>query len=222
MCQNNGNHLITLLHVHHDDFSLWRAHFLCPVLLLAISLSFAPVLSSFPPSYWICHMVVNTIEPSAWLAALCCSSCNAASICLSLIAAPVGFYGLEESDLDKVFHLPTTTFIGGNETALPLREIIKRLEVRREEKLVLSLCTWIYTVLSNWKSSILFLALSTLFLQTSYCQHIGVEFMFINDLEQCQWIREKFETPGIMQFTSEEKRTMLARLVRSTRYVGQF
>lgn len=43
---------------------------------------------------------------------------------------PAGFYGLDESDLDKVFHLPTTTFIGGQEPALPLREIIRRLEVR--------------------------------------------------------------------------------------------
>uniref|UniRef100_A0A8D2LJ64 2-oxoglutarate dehydrogenase complex component E1 n=1 Tax=Varanus komodoensis TaxID=61221 RepID=A0A8D2LJ64_VARKO len=93
----------------------------------------------------------------------------------------LGFYGLDESDLDKVFHLPTTTFIGGNESALPLREIIRRLEM-------------------------------------AYCQHIGVEFMFINDLEQCQWIRQKFETPGIMQFSNEEKRTLLARLVRSTRF----
>lgn len=93
----------------------------------------------------------------------------------------LGFYGLDESDLDKVFHLPTTTFIGGQESALPLREIIRRLEM-------------------------------------AYCQHIGVEFMFINDLEQCQWIRQKFETPGIMQFTNEEKRTLLARLVRSTRF----
>lgn len=42
-----------------------------------------------------------------------------------------GFYGLDESDLDKVFHLPTTTFIGGQESALPLREIIRRLEVRK-------------------------------------------------------------------------------------------
>lgn len=42
-----------------------------------------------------------------------------------------GFYGLAESDLDKVFRLPTTTFIGGNEGALPLREIIRRLEVNK-------------------------------------------------------------------------------------------
>ncbi|XP_067879095.1 2-oxoglutarate dehydrogenase complex component E1 isoform X2 [Heterodontus francisci] len=55
-------------------------------------------------------------------------------------------------------------------------------------------------------------------MEIAYCQHIGVEFMFINDLEQCQWIRQKFETPSAMQFTNEEKRTLLARLVRSTRF----
>ncbi|XP_058233786.1 2-oxoglutarate dehydrogenase-like, mitochondrial isoform X2 [Hemibagrus wyckioides] len=42
--------------------------------------------------------------------------------------------------------------------------------------------------------------------------------MFINNMEQCQWIRQKFETPGIMKFTEGEKRTLLARLVRSTRF----
>ncbi|NXA56202.1 OGDHL protein, partial [Nothocercus julius] len=93
----------------------------------------------------------------------------------------LGFYGLHESDLDKVFQLPTTTFIGGSETSLSLREIIRRLE-------------------------------------NTYCQHIGLEFMFINDVEQCQWIRQKFETPGVMKFTNEEKRTLLARLVRSMRF----
>lgn len=46
----------------------------------------------------------------------------------------VGFYGLNESDLDKVFRLPTTTFIGGSETALPLKEIIRRLEVNEEHR----------------------------------------------------------------------------------------
>ena len=55
---------------------------------------------------------------------------------------PAGFYGLDESDLDKVFHLPTTTFIGGQESALPLREIIRRLEVRGQKPhvLVFHLC----------------------------------------------------------------------------------
>ncbi|KAM8828171.1 2-oxoglutarate dehydrogenase complex component E1 [Spinachia spinachia] len=93
----------------------------------------------------------------------------------------VGLYGLAEEDLDKAFRLPNTTFIGGSEGSLPLREIIRRLE-------------------------------------TAYCQHVGVEFMFINDVEQCQWIRSKFETPGVMRFSLEEKRTLLARMVRATRF----
>jgi len=41
--------------------------------------------------------------------------------------------------------------------------------------------------------------------------------MFINNMDQCQWIRQKFESPGIMRFTNAEKRTLLARLIRSTR-----
>jgi len=35
---------------------------------------------------------------------------------------------VEKKDLDKVFQLPNTTFIGGDEKSLPLREIISRLE----------------------------------------------------------------------------------------------
>ncbi|KAK6187666.1 hypothetical protein SNE40_005643 [Patella caerulea] len=89
-------------------------------------------------------------------------------------------YHFEEEDLDRVFRLPATTYIGGQESQLQLREIIRRLE-------------------------------------QVYCQHIGVEFMFINNLEQTDWIRKRFETPGIMQFNSEEKRLIMARLIRSTR-----
>ncbi|XP_054612526.1 2-oxoglutarate dehydrogenase complex component E1-like isoform X2 [Dunckerocampus dactyliophorus] len=108
--------------------------------------------------------------------------------CVDLDDAPcsigshnLGSYGLHESDLDKVFRLPKTTFIGGSEDSLTLREIIRRLEA-------------------------------------AYCQHIGVEFMFINDVHQCQWIRRKFESPGILRFSAEEKRTLLARMVQSTRF----
>ncbi|KAK7482309.1 hypothetical protein BaRGS_00026437 [Batillaria attramentaria] len=90
-------------------------------------------------------------------------------------------YGLEEHDMERVFRLPTTTYIGGNEAALPLKEIIRRLE-------------------------------------EVYCRHIGVEFMFINNLDQTDWIRRRFETPGIMQFSNEEKRLIMARLIRSTRF----
>ncbi|XP_018361634.1 PREDICTED: 2-oxoglutarate dehydrogenase, mitochondrial isoform X4 [Trachymyrmex cornetzi] len=85
----------------------------------------------------------------------------------------------KESDMDRVFKLPSTTFIGGKEKSLSLREILKRLEA-------------------------------------AYCGHIGVEFMFINSLEQCNWIRQKMETPGIMEMTNDEKRLILARLTRAT------
>ncbi|GIX96950.1 2-oxoglutarate dehydrogenase-like, mitochondrial [Caerostris extrusa] len=42
--------------------------------------------------------------------------------------------------------------------------------------------------------------------------------MFINNKEQCTWIRKKFETPGIMNFTKEQKRLLMARLIRSTKF----
>ncbi|XP_025108212.1 2-oxoglutarate dehydrogenase, mitochondrial-like isoform X2 [Pomacea canaliculata] len=93
----------------------------------------------------------------------------------------VSNYGLDDQAMERVFRLPTTTYIGGNEAALPLKEIIRRLE-------------------------------------EVYCRHIGVEFMFINNLDQTDWIRRKFETPSIMQFSNEEKRLILARVIRSIRF----
>lgn len=80
--------------------------------------------------------------------------------------------------MDRTFKLPSTTFIGGKEKLLPLREILRRLE-------------------------------------QTYCRHIGVEFMFINSLEQCNWIRQKLETPGCMEIDTNEKRLILARLTRA-------
>nr|AHB50494.1 oxoglutarate dehydrogenase [Mayetiola destructor] len=88
-------------------------------------------------------------------------------------------YDFDEKDMERVFKLPSTTFIGGQDKALPLREILDRLE-------------------------------------KVYCSKIGVEFMFINSLEQCNWIRKKFESPGVMSYTAEEKRLILARLTRAT------
>ncbi|CAD5218540.1 unnamed protein product [Bursaphelenchus okinawaensis] len=38
------------------------------------------------------------------------------------------FYGFTEKDLDREFVLPPTTFIGGEKTSLPLREILNRLK----------------------------------------------------------------------------------------------
>ncbi|XP_046664712.1 2-oxoglutarate dehydrogenase, mitochondrial isoform X3 [Homalodisca vitripennis] len=88
-------------------------------------------------------------------------------------------YSFDEADMDRSFKLPSTTFIGGKEKALPLREILRRLE-------------------------------------NTYCRHIGVEFMFINSLEQCNWIRQKLETPGCMEMDTNQKRLILARITRAT------
>lgn len=88
----------------------------------------------------------------------------------------------EEHDMDRMFKLPSTTFIGGKEKFLPLREILNRLE-------------------------------------TAYCNKIGVEFMFINSLEQCNWIRERFESPKAINYSNDEKRLILARLTRATGWV---
>ncbi|BFF99304.1 2-oxoglutarate dehydrogenase-like mitochondrial [Drosophila madeirensis] len=88
-------------------------------------------------------------------------------------------FSFGEQDMERQFKLPSTTFIGGDEASLPLKEILNRLE-------------------------------------NVYCNKIGVEFMFINSLEQCNWIRKHFETPGVLNFSPEEKRLILARLTRAT------
>lgn len=55
-------------------------------------------------------------------------------------------------------------------------------------------------------------------LESIYCRNVGMEYMFLQSKEQCDWIRERFETPGCMSLTVEEKRTLMARLIRSTRF----
>ncbi|XP_041976104.1 2-oxoglutarate dehydrogenase, mitochondrial isoform X2 [Aricia agestis] len=89
------------------------------------------------------------------------------------------YFNFDEADMDRVFKLPSTTFIGEKEKALPLREILNRLE-------------------------------------EAYCNNIGIEFMFINSLEQCNWIRQRMEPPNVTKMSNDQKRLILARLTRST------
>ncbi|KAJ7351681.1 hypothetical protein OS493_036096 [Desmophyllum pertusum] len=114
------------------------------------------------------------------------------------------YWGLGENDLDKVFQLPNTTFIGGNTGVLTLREILNRLE-------------------------------------SSYCGHIGLDYMFIPEKSKYYEVnfccaqspymyffhgtplghelifeQKRFETPGIVTLDAEDKRTLLKRLIRST------
>ena len=42
--------------------------------------------------------------------------------------------------------------------------------------------------------------------------------MFIENMEQCNWIRKRFELPGVMKLKRHEKRTLMRRLLRSTNF----
>ncbi|XP_033157379.1 2-oxoglutarate dehydrogenase-like, mitochondrial isoform X2 [Drosophila mauritiana] len=53
-------------------------------------------------------------------------------------------------------------------------------------------------------------------LERIYCGHIGVEYMQITSLTKTNWIRDRFEKPGGLDLTKEEKKLILERLTRST------
>ena len=53
--------------------------------------------------------------------------------------------------------------------------------------------------------------------QRSYTDKIGVESADLFNEERTDWIRRRFETPGIQSLTKEEKRILMARLIRSTK-----
>lgn len=43
--------------------------------------------------------------------------------------------------------------------------------------------------------------------------------MHINNFEQCNWIREHFETPHVTQLPPDQKKVLFKRLIRSTKFV---
>lgn len=51
-------------------------------------------------------------------------------------------------------------------------------------------------------------------LELTYCRHIGIEYMHINEPEERVFIREKFELPGAIGLKKPDKRLMLTRLAR--------
>lgn len=53
-------------------------------------------------------------------------------------------------------------------------------------------------------------------LEAVYCGTIGLEYTFISDLTQVEWLKQQFETPGAMDFTKEQKILTLERLTRAT------
>lgn len=53
-------------------------------------------------------------------------------------------------------------------------------------------------------------------LERVYCHKIGLEFMFMTDIDQVNWMKEKFETPHAHEFTKEQRLLILERLTRAT------
>jgi 2-oxoglutarate dehydrogenase E1 component len=67
-------------------------------------------------------------------------------------------------------------------------------------------------------------------LENVYCQHIGIEYMYIRDPDVVQWIQNKLNiNDNLPAFSSEEKKTILDKLNQAvsfenflhTKYVGQ-
>ncbi len=80
-------------------------------------------------------------------------------------------FGLEESDLDKVFTAGQEVGIG----AAPLREIIKHLE-------------------------------------ETYCESIGLEYMYVRHPERVEWLRNKIEISNLPKFDEADKKHILHKL----------
>lgn len=55
-------------------------------------------------------------------------------------------------------------------------------------------------------------------LENIYCKTLGLEFMFLTSVRKTNYVRKKFEMPGAMIHSAEEKSRLLARLIRSTQF----
>lgn len=59
------------------------------------------------------------------------------------------------------------------------------------------------------------------FLQDVYCQTIGLEYMYINSYEKCNWIRQRFEDPTQKQMSVKDIQRAVKRLIRASKYIKQ-
>lgn len=51
-----------------------------------------------------------------------------------------------------------------------------------------------------------------------YCGSIGIEYLHIQDREQCDWLRERIELPTAFKYGTDDKRRILDRLIWSTKF----
>ncbi|GKB55352.1 2-oxoglutarate dehydrogenase, mitochondrial-like protein, partial [Tanacetum coccineum] len=55
-------------------------------------------------------------------------------------------------------------------------------------------------------------------LEQAYCGSIGFEYMHIADREQCNWLRDRIETPTKTAYNSQRREVILDRLIWSTQF----
>ncbi|UMM29537.1 hypothetical protein L5515_011846 [Caenorhabditis briggsae] len=55
-------------------------------------------------------------------------------------------------------------------------------------------------------------------LKEIYCTSTGVEYMHLNNLEQQDWIRRRFEAPRVTELSHDQKKVLFKRLIRSTKF----
>ncbi|KHJ89982.1 dehydrogenase E1 component [Oesophagostomum dentatum] len=55
-------------------------------------------------------------------------------------------------------------------------------------------------------------------LKQIYCTTTGIEYMHVNNLEQQDWIRKRFEAPRATELSHDQKKVLFKRLIRSTKF----
>ncbi|CAF0807367.1 unnamed protein product [Rotaria sordida] len=55
-------------------------------------------------------------------------------------------------------------------------------------------------------------------LEDVYCHTIGLEYMYINSYEKCDWIRQRFEDPAQKKLDIKEIRRAVKRLIRASKF----
>ena len=54
--------------------------------------------------------------------------------------------------------------------------------------------------------------------ESIYCSSIGIEYIYVSDREQCDWLRERLEVPQQFKYSIDEKRRILDRLIWSSSF----
>lgn len=54
-------------------------------------------------------------------------------------------------------------------------------------------------------------------LEDVYCQTIGLEYMYINSYEKCNWIRQRFEDPAQKKLDIKDIERSVKRLIRASK-----